>query len=76
MAATIIPRRTRNTRIYTLLPTLSDIMWNMVSIAPSILNPANMKAPIKIPMARDMYTSLVASARIMVTTGGTRDHTV
>ena len=49
---------------------------NIVSIAPRKLNPANMNAPIKIPMARDMYTSFVANARMIVITGGRSDHTV
>ncbi len=76
MAATIMPRRTRKTRIYTFPPTLSDMILNITSIAPSMLNPENIRAPINIPIARDIYTSLVASANMIVTTGGTRDQIV
>jgi len=70
MAATIIPKSTRNTKMYTLPPTLSDMMENIVSTAPKRLKPEYIKAPIKIPMASDIYTSFVAKANIIVK-GGT-----
>ena len=54
MAATMMPSSTRKTRMYTLPPTLSDMILNIVSIAPSTLKPVNIKAPMKIPMASDM----------------------
>ena len=41
-----------------------------VSIVPIILNPEYMNDPTRTPVNRDVYTSLVASARIIVITGG------
>ena len=76
MAATMIPKSTRNTKMYTLPPTLSDMMENIVSTAPKRLKPEYIKAPIKIPMASDIYTSFVANANIIVTTGGSNDQIV
>ena len=82
ISATRIPSTTRNTRIPTFqlsasLVTMPPSSWkNMVFIISSRLPLLYSSAPVRMPINRDEYASLVIRARAMATTGGSSDHTV
>ena len=60
----------------TLLPTLSDMTVNIVRMDSRMLPPVNSRAPEKMPMIRDMYTSFVQRASTIVMIGGRTDQAV
>ena len=66
----MMPRMTKKTRMFTLLPTLSAMTANMVMNDSMMSPPVKRRAPEKMPMMSD------TSARTMVMRGGIIDHAV
>ena len=67
-----VPKRSRTRSMFALSPILLPMMPNAVSTAVTGLNPVKNKAPAKIPMSREIYTSSGDQRRAQSpTVGGT-----
>ena len=73
-----MPKNTKNIKIPTFhsFPRTSIIVLNISRTAPGIFNPQYNNAPVKIPINKDKYTSLVFNAKAIATNGGNKEKTV